>query len=304
MKIQIKVPATTANLGPGFDTLGLALNLWNEAVFSVSGDGVIKVKVEGEGQESLPSNAENAVAQAALSIDHLAGKSCPGLQIDCRNRVPLGSGLGSSSAAILAGMLGANALLGSPFTGEEILQRAIESEGHPDNLAPAMWGGLVVSIADQGRVISRKLPFQAGRGSVHATFVLPEFGLPTSQARAALPDHVTLPDAVHNIGRTLLVAEALRTGDMDSLRVAMQDRLHQPHRLPLIPGAVEAIKAGEQTGAAAVVLSGAGPGLIAFSSEKLPNIGAAMQQAFASAGLNARIYYLEPVEEGAQVNIL
>ena len=158
MKVHVKVPATTANLGPGFDALGLALNLWNEAYFVPTDDNQISLTVSGEGEGKLPSNADNAIAEAALQIYDLTGKACTGIHIDCLNRVPLGSGMGSSSAALLTGMLGANALLGNPLTNEEILKLAIETEGHPDNVAPAMLGGLVASIVYEDRVISMKLP--------------------------------------------------------------------------------------------------------------------------------------------------
>jgi homoserine kinase len=304
MKIHVKVPATTANLGPGFDALGLALNLWNEADFVLREDGQISLSVVGEGAEILPTNAENAVAQAALQLFDLAGKPCPGLQIDCLNRVPLSSGMGSSSAAMLTGMLGANALLGNPFSDEEILKLAIETEGHPDNVAPAMLGGLVASIVHQDRVISMRLPARANHGAIHATVVLPDFDFPTQHARSILPKQVDRQDAIYNLSRVVLVTEALRTGDLTLLAIAMKDSLHQPYRLPLIPGAIAALEAAKQAGAGAVALSGAGPSLIAFSSQIDPAIGLAMQQAFEAAGLGARIFELETSYEGAEVTII
>ena len=304
MKIHVKVPATTANLGPGFDALGLALNLWNEADFVATDDNRIVVTVEGEGKEKLPTNADNAIAEAALQIYDLTGKHCSGLHIDCLNRVPLGSGMGSSSAAMLTGMLGANALLGNPLTDEEILKLAIETEGHPDNVAPAMLGGLVASIVHEDRVVSMKLPARANHGSIHATIVLPDFDFPTKQARAILPKQVGRSDAIYNISRAVLVTEALRTGDLKLLGIAMKDSLHQPYRLPLIPGAIAALEAGKKAGASAVALSGAGPGLIAFSSEAETGIGVAMKRAFESAGMNARVFELATSYEGAEVTII
>lgn len=303
MKILVKVPATTANLGPGFDALGLALNLWNETEFTPARDGQMTISISGEGEGKLPLNADNAIVESALKIYQLAGKPCPGMRIRCHNRVPIGSGLGSSSAAMLTGMLGANALLGSPFTDEEILKLAIETEGHPDNVAPAMLGGLVASIVYEERVISLKLPAQANRAPIHVTVVLPDFDFPTQQARAILPRQVERKDAIYNISRAVLVTEALRTGDLDLLGKAMSDMLHQPYRLPLIPGAQAAMQAGRQAGAA-VALSGAGPSLIAFSSKEQPDIGAAMQRAFEAAGLTARIFKLETSSEGAEVSIV
>ena len=304
MKIHVKVPATTANLGPGFDALGLALNLWNEADFTLWDDCQVRLTVQGEGEETLPRDAENAVAEAALKLFDLTGNDCPGLQIDCLNRVPLGSGMGSSSAAMLTGMLGANALLGHPLTDEEILKLAIETEGHPDNVAPAMLGGLVASIVHQDRVISMRLPARANHGSIHATVVLPDFEFPTQHARSILPKQVDRQDAIYNISRAVLVTEALRTGDLTLLGIAMKDSLHQPYRLPLIPGAISALDAGKKAGAAAVALSGAGPSLIAFSSQMDPVIGQVMKQAFEGAGLSARIFELETSYEGAEVTII
>jgi len=304
MKVHVTVPATTANLGPGFDALGLALNLWNEADFFATEDNKITLTVSGEGNGKLPLNADNAVAEAALQIYDLTGKHCTGLHIDCLNRVPLGSGMGSSSAAMLAGMLGANALLGNPLTNEQILKLAIETEGHPDNVAPAMLGGLVTSIVHENRVFSMRLPAKANHGSIHATVVLPDFDFPTKQARAILPKQVERKDAIFNISRAVLVTEALRTGNLELLGIAMKDSLHQPYRLPLIPGAIAALEAGKKAGASAVALSGAGPGLIAFSSKTEAGIGAAMKRAFESAELSARIFELETSYEGAEVTIV
>jgi homoserine kinase len=304
MKIHVTVPATTANLGPGFDALGLALNMWNEADFTLGGDECVTIEVRGEGAGALPTDETNAIAQAALSIYEMAGERCPGLMIECLNRVPLGSGMGSSSAALLTGMLGANALLDNPYSNEEILRMAIETEGHPDNVAPAMLGGLVASIVHQGRVISMRLPARANHGAMVATVVLPDFDFPTHYARSILPQEVSRQDAIYNISRAVLVTEAIRTGNMDLLGIAMKDSLHQPYRLPLIPGAVEALEAAKQAGAAAVALSGAGPGLIAFSDGLSSGIGAAMQAAFREAGLAARIFELETSYEGAEVTII
>ena len=255
MKIHVKVPATTANLGPGFDALGLALDLWNEADFVTTDDKQITLTISGEGEGKLPTDANNPIVEAALQIFDLAKQPCSGMRIHCINRVPLSSGLGSSSTAMLTGLLGANALLGNPFNEEEILKLAIENEGHPDNVAPAMLGGLVASIVYEGRVISLKLPTRANRSPMHVTIVLPDFDFPTRQARAILPKQVDRKDAIYNISRAVLVTEALRTGDLDLLGKAMTDALHQPYRLPLIPGAQAAMNAARNAGAAAVALS-------------------------------------------------
>jgi homoserine kinase len=303
MNITIKVPATSANLGPGFDALGLALNLWNEAVFIPTRDHKISLTVEGEGRDKLPTGATNAIVDAALQIYDLAGKPCTGMQIHCLNRVPLSSGLGSSSAAMLTGMLGANAMLGQPFSREEILKLAIETEGHPDNVAPAMLGGLVASIIHESHVVSLRLTLTSQRTPIHITVVFPDFDFPTKQARSILPTQIERKDAIYNISRAVIVTEAFRVGDLTMLSEAMTDKLHQPYRLPLIPGAQAAMDAMKLAGAAAVALSGAGPSLIAFSSKRETAIGKAGQMVFAESGLQAKVYKLTISRKGAEVQI-
>ena len=295
MKILVKVPATSANLGPGFDALGLALDLWNEAAFAPADD--FRVEIEGEGANRLPKDQRNSIVDAALQVYKMVGKTCNGLHVHCINRIPLTSGLGSSSAAMLTGLLGANALLGEPFSRDELLKVAVENEGHPDNVAPAMLGGLVASAIVDGKIITRKMNV----GAMAITIVTPDFHFPTKQARAALPKQIPMKDAVHNISRAVLVTKALECGDLELLAQVMDDALHQPYRLPLIPGACEAMDAAKKAGAAAVALSGAGPSLIAFSAKKDSAIGEAMKRAFEPVGLSARVFELEVSEEGAKV---
>jgi homoserine kinase len=302
MKILVKVPATTANLGPGFDALGLALDLWNEAELIPTNDEQISLTIKGEGKDKLPMDANNAIVEAALQVYKLADKTCSGMQIHCVNRVPLGSGLGSSSAALLTGMLGANAMLGEPFSREEILKLAIETEGHPDNVAPAMLGGLVASIIHDSHVVSLRLTLTGQHTAIYVTVVFPDFDFPTKQARAILPRQVERKDAIYNISRAVIVTEAFRLGDLGMLGEAMNDKLHQPYRLPLIPGAEKAMDAMKQAGASAVALSGAGPSLIAFSSKREAAIGEAGKRAFAESGRDARVFKLKISRKGAQVH--
>jgi homoserine kinase len=303
MNITVKVPATSANLGPGFDSLGIALDLWNEAEFIPTNDKKISLTIAGEGQNKLPTGASNAIVDAALQVYNLAGKPYHGMQIHCTNRVPLGSGLGSSSAALLTGMLGANAMIGEPFSRDEILKLAIETEGHPDNVAPAMLGGLVASIIHESHVLSLRLTLTDHGSPMDITVVFPDFDFPTKQARAILPKQIELKDAIYNISRAVIVTEAFRLGNLNMLNEAMSDKLHQPYRLPLIPGAQAAMDAARQAGASAVALSGAGPSLIAFSANGESAIGEAMKHAFEAAGLPARIYQLKMSDHGAEVHI-
>jgi homoserine kinase len=297
MKIQIKVPATSANLGPGFDALGLALDLWN--VTTISPAKEFSVQVSGEGAGRLASGKNNLIIRAAQRLAERAGKSLPPFHAECANQIPLSSGMGSSSAAILTGLLAGNALLENLFSKEEILNLATEMEGHPDNVAPALLGGLVVSTVDQGKTIARQIPIGM---DIHITIALPNFYLPTKQARAALPKKISMKNAVHNISRTALVVESFRTGDLDLLGKAMTDKLHQPYRLRLIPGATQAMKAAKQAGASAVALSGAGPSVIAFSSKAEAGIGASMKRAFEGAGLLTRVFHLGVSSRGVEIH--
>ncbi len=298
MKFTVKVPATSANLGPGFDALGLALDLWNET--SVTSAKEFAVTVTGEGANRLASDKQNLIVRAAHRLAEHAGKSLPPFHAECLNAIPLSSGMGSSSAAILTGLLAGNALLGTPLLKEEILNLASEMEGHPDNVAPALMGGLVVSTVDDNKVVTHQIPISM---DVCITIVLPEFHLSTRQARAALPRKISMTDAVHNISRAVLVTEAFRMGDLELLGRAMTDSLHQPYRLPLIPGAQSAMDAARRTGAEAVALSGAGPSLIAFSKTET-GIGESMRRAFEQAGLGARIFLLGVSGQGAEIQIL
>ncbi|GAB4577950.1 MAG: homoserine kinase [Anaerolineales bacterium] len=297
--ITVSVPATSANLGPGFDCLGLALNLWNRAEFSLIEAG-FSVEIEGFGADTLPRTTENLIVKSAYALyTHLRTPAPAGLHIRCRNTFPPGSGLGSSSSAILLGLLGANALLDEPLTSTEILSLANEIEGHPDNVTPALLGGLTISTVKEGQVIARKIPV----APLSLAVVIPRFELSTHAARAALPKQILMSDAVYNLGRAPLVVEALRTGDLPLLQQIMEDRLHQPYRLPLYPGAQDAFEAARGAGASAVALSGAGPGVIAFTDHKntAQQAVCAMGEAFRAARLEVWECVTEVTEEGARV---
>jgi homoserine kinase len=302
MHITIRIPATSANLGPGFDALGLALDLWNETVITLAIE--YSVQVNGEGREKISAGENNLIVRSAQGLAEFVGKRLPPFHLDCVNRIPLSSGLGSSAAAKLTGLLGANALLGKPLSKDEILNLATEMEGHPDNVAPALLGGLVVSTVENGRVLAHKVNLEEDSASpIHITVVLPDFHLSTQQARLALPDHVTMKDAVYNLSRAAMVTEAFRTADLDLLGKAMTDTLHQPYRLQLIPGGREAMGAAREAGAAAAAISGAGPSIIAFSAQRDPAIGEAMTRAFEGAGHSARTFQVKISHHGAEAQI-
>lgn len=295
-KFKVRVPATTANLGPGFDAMGLALGLWNEATFALEGEGV-RVELEGEGEDKLPRGAKNLIARATWRVYETAREDKPsGLQIKCLNRIPLGSGLGSSAAAVLAGLLGGNFLLGEPLSEEQIIASAVEMEGHADNVAAALYGGLVL-VAQDGVNLKIKTIEVA---SWKVVVVIPNVSLPTEKARGRLPETYSREDVVFNLGRSAMVVEALSTGNVELLANVMEDKLHQPYRLPMIPGAEKAIEAAKGMGAAAA-LSGAGPGVVAFVREGPDTVAEAMQAAFEAEGVQARRYVLGVAKKGAEV---
>lgn len=297
--VRVGVPATTANLGPGFDCLGLAIDLWNEAEFIPEGDSLI-VEVCGEGEDSLARSADNLVIRTFQTFYETRRLTPPpGLRLRLNNHIPCSSGLGSSSSAIVLGLLGANSLSGSQASTQELLDMAAGMEGHADNVSPALLGGLVVSIQDENYWLARRFEVPILR----IALVLPDIDLPTQVARQALPLSVPRGDAVYNISRAVLVAEALRLGDLDLLGKVMDDRLHQPYRLPLIRGAAEAMTAARSAGAQAVAISGAGPSLIAFCAGESRPAGEAMAAAFARVGLASRIFDLVTTSRGAWTRV-
>ena len=307
--VSIRVPATSANLGPGFDCLGLALDLWNETVILWQEPPgrypfTATIYVEGEGSGFLPGDDRNWIVRAALYLMKKAGAAPPGkVEIRCKNGILLSSGLGSSAAAVLTGLMAANAWLEKPLGQAAILKLATELEGHPDNVAAAIFGGLALvapgSPGEPPLVQTVPIPVWS------VVVALPGINLSTQAARASLPEMVPLKTAVANIGRSMLVVEALRNGDETLLGKAMQDRLHQPYRLPRIPGAEEAILAARQAGAAAAALSGAGPGVIAFLPPNEPSIAEhvlkAMEASFHDAGVQARGFQLRTTSQGASI---
>lgn len=308
----VTVPATSANLGPGFDCLGLALDLRNELIFTSSGPDVpyqhykteYSVIVKGVDAQKVPSDQSNLAIEAAEVIFRLIGRRAATIDVHITNCIPVGSGLGSSSSAIIGGLVAANALLDGGLSSDELLQLAVDMEGHPDNVAPAMLGGLVLGVlpdAEYGpeRLIVRRME----PPNLSAVVVLPDFHLLTAEARAVLPGHVSRPEAIYNASRMGLLLHSLITGDYSCLRVAMGDRLHQANRLKIIPGAAIAFDAAYAAGATGVALSGAGPSLLAFTDADGAAIARAMSDAFGAAGLTSRSWILKPSNEGITVSI-
>lgn len=255
--IRITVPASSANLGAGFDALGLALTLYN-TVWMEEADGC---HIECADGADIPTDESNMIYQTAKLLYERCGHPFRGLHIIQENRIPMTRGLGSSSACLVAGLLGANTLLGSPLSKTDLLDLAAQLEGHPDNVAPAMRGGLVTSVIEGGKVHSVSVPVS---DRIRFAVFVPDFELKTSEARAALPTVVSRDDSVYNLSRAALMTASLFSGSLENLRFAVQDRLHQPYRFPMIAGAEQIFFAAYDMGAYGVCISGAGPSILAI----------------------------------------
>jgi homoserine kinase len=282
-------------MGPGFDTLGMALKMYNIVEMEAVGYG-LKIEVEGDGTDQIPRDKRNIVYIAAARVFKLSGFTPAGLRIKIINNIPLARGLGSSAAAIVGGLVAANIISGAKLGEKELLSIGTDLEGHPDNVAPALLGGIVISAVVDGEVKYTKIDAPSKMKCVVA---IPDFTLPTKLAREVLPQSVSLVDAVFNISRTALLVAALIKGDFNLLATAMEDKIHQPYRANLIPGMKKVLAAAKLAGARGIVLSGAGPTLIAFCDENTTLIASVMKETFCQSGIQVRVTELEPNPVGA-----
>ena len=298
-QVRVRIPATTANCGPGFDTLGIACTLYNEVVLELSGPvGQVEINVSGDGADTLPTNSRNLVLRAVRTVLDKVGETQSGIRLSLLNAIPLSRGLGSSSAAIVGGLVAANAMVGNRFNQAEILDMATEMEGHPDNVAPALYGGFTISVMAAEKVTCLRLPLPQ---ELKLVVCIPEFRLSTHKARQAIPAMVPHKDAVYNVSRTALLVGSLTSGKLEHLGEALNDKLHQPYRAPLIPGMPEVFAAGLAAGALGVAMSGAGPSLMAYTTERPQAVGEAMVAAFAAKQIVSRYLCLDVDYEGAKV---
>ncbi|MBI4607650.1 MAG: homoserine kinase [Candidatus Rokubacteria bacterium] len=293
MAVRVRVPATSANLGPGFDALGLALSLFNEVVLEPADS--VTVAIEGEGADRLDRGPGNLVVRGAREVYERVGRRFTGLEVRCVNRIPPGRGLGSSAAAWLGGIVGANALLGEPLDRDALLNLAATQEGHPDNVAAALLGGLTVACWSDGRVVAVSLPVPS---EIRWVVLIPELEGSTTEARAVLPSSVPRADAVFNVQRVGLFLGGLQARRPDLLAVAMNDRLHQPYRLGLFPWMEAVSAAAREAGALGCVLSGAGPALLAAVARSPEAVAQAMERALAGAGIRGVARVLEVDRSG------
>ena len=304
--VRVRVPATSANLGPGFDALGLALDIHNEVELAESAQDD-QILVEGEEAAQVPRDASNIALQAARALLQQLGAPPIALHMRLKNAIPLARGLGSSAAARAGALVAANELARvrgwGKATPEELVSLAARLEGHPDNTSAALLGGLGASISTQDGAVAERVP--CCRYPRFAAFV-PDQPVETARARAVLPDMVSRADAVYNVGRTALLMAAMMTGDFELLPHALDDRLHQSQRASLMPGYSAAREAALELGAYGVTLSGAGPTILAWlpPDADARRFSLAMHEATARAGVEGRAHIVRvdwrgcvPIEE-------
>ena len=300
-QIKVRVPATTANLGPGFDCLGMALDLWNELVVEVA-DGPA-VSVQGEGAGDLPTDPNNLVYKAMEHLFKTVGTDMPGLKLHCVNEIPLKRGLGSSAAAIVGGLVAADLLLGQSGGGKrpslskhELLDLAADLEGHPDNVAAALLGGIQLVARENRALLSAPVPVPE---ELRAVLFVPEMTIVTEEARAVLPSRVSMEDAVYNMGRVALLVQALATGSLENLSFATGDRLHQPYRQALFPAMKLIFSAARDAGALGVFLSGSGSTILALTAGREMTVAYEMAEAARRANVAGTVKITRPTPQGA-----
>ena len=297
-QVTVRVPATTANLGPAFDCMGMALCIWNEIDVRLGETIRPTVRITGQGEDSLPQDDSNLVYRAYSRLLQETGRSLPVPVITCRNEIPLERGLGSSAAAIVGGLVAANHLAGSPLSPQEIMPLAVELEGHPDNVAPALLGGIRIIVPGPGSLITAPVPLPA---DLRAVLFIPEVSISTAAARAVMPATVSLNDALFNVGRTALLVNALTTGRLQDLKAATEDRLHQPHRSHLLPAMRLIIQEALKGGALGAFVSGSGSTVLALAQGHEMSVAYEMAEMARKTNVPGRAIITFPSEKGAYV---
>ena len=299
----VRVPGTSANCGPGFDCLGLATTIYNYLDLTLLHANKVVVEAAGEGAENIPRGKRNLTWQAVQRLLQEVGRETDfkGAIIRTKNNVPISRGLGSSSTAIVGGLVAANEILGAPLTRQELLKLATELEGHPDNVAPALFGGFTVSVMDKGAV--QTFSFQP-RIKLKLIVAVPDFELSTRLARKVLPKNISMKDAIFNVSRASMLIAALVEGREELLPLAFDDALHQPYRKKLVPGMTEVFEAAKAAVALGAAISGAGSCLIAFTTTRSgleEKISSAMVDEFKAHGVKSKALILNVDKRGAQI---
>jgi homoserine kinase len=282
-------------MGPGFDCLAMALDVWNTIHVELDADGVV---VNGEGNGELPTNEANLVYRSFLVAFEKSGRPRPRAAITCDNRIPLARGLGSSAAAAVAGLVAGNELCGRPLDQTQILELAAEVEGHPDNVSAAVFGGCQIVVENDGGLTTSEVPIA---DQLRAVVFVPDDRMPTDEARSVLTKRVERSDAIYNMGRVALLVAALTTGDASHLATATQDRLHQPARQEIYPAMKNIFRAALNAGALGVFLSGAGSSVLALAQGREATIGYEMAEAASKSGVGGSFIVTEPTTAGAHV---
>lgn len=299
---EVRVPASTSNLGAGFDCFGLALRLYLTVRGSVARDQREPCRIRTshlEGGASLPRTTDNLIFQAMRFTARRLGQQLPSVRLAVHNEIPLGRGLGSSASAIIAGIKLCALVCGSELSDDALLAYATELDGHADNVAPSLFGGWVVTCnAEDGSVLALKKRWPP---EVKILVVSPDIELETRRARAALPQMVRYADAVHNLQRTALFTAAIEAGAYELLWEAMRDRLHQEHRAALLPYLSEALATPRLPGLLGIALSGAGPSILALARENFEEIGKAIAGSFQRQNIRTTVRLLEVDEEGLRI---
>lgn len=299
--ITVRVPATSANLGAGYDAIGVALefyNLFRVMAFLEEGKYVIDTVGAGGAASSVPEN--NILITSYEKACRQWGIASPGLNLVSLNAIPFCRGLGSSSSAIVGGVLIANEMRAEPLPKEDLLPLIVSLEGHPDNVVPCCLGGFVVSCWDGSDLRYSKIP--SGYSDITAVVAVPDVRVSTEKARSVLPKEVPMADAVFNVGRSALLAASWATGNWENLSWAMGDKLHQPFRSKLFPGGERILnKLRDLPECGGVAISGSGPTMIAFTKEKPQVVAKAMCGIFSEEGVHSRFFILDVNEEGATV---
>ena len=298
--VTVRVPATTANCGAGFDCLGIACSMYNTFTFAIAPDQNISVLAQGEGSGMFRPHSSNLVIESFYAVYDRKNLPRPGVKLQMNNEVPLARGLGSSSSAIVAGIVAANYFTGSTLSNDDLLKIATDIEGHPDNVAPALLGGIVVSYMHDNRAGAVVIPCPT---EFKLVAIVPELKLETKLARSVLPSQVSRQDAIFNLSRSALFVAAMSTGNLALLADALHDTLHQPYRSKLIPHMQQVFDAAIKAGAYGAVISGAGSTLMAFcpANANCTQIGAAMQAVFDANDISAKYHVLDVDTQGAKI---
>lgn len=294
---KVKVPASSANIGPGFDCMGVALKLYCEAEFEELDTG-IEINITKEGSSYVPQNENNLVLRAMNHLYSKAGKHLDGVRININSDIPVTRGLGSSSAAIVSGLVGANHMLGNKFSLDELLYAAYEIEGHPDNVTPALCGGFTVSLCDNKKIVYSKTDVSK---DIKFAAMLPDFYLSTRKSRAFIPEHTRMKNATYNIARASLLSAAFSKGETELFSVCLRDRIHQKYRFPHIRSGEYIIRAAKRLGASGGYISGAGPTIMSVVCSDYDNFEVQMNSLIKTNLPNWRLVMLEADNDGAVI---